>query len=178
MTSSHKKVIVRRMTGELLAGYLPAAGLVRGQSTIELLDLSGRVVSLELGEIKMVSYVREFNRSDIVNPERLVRRVFLRRPRNEGLWVRLTLKTGELLEGLASADLALLEAIGQDQGLHLTPPDARSNTQHLYIPRLAIAAFEVVGVITSPSRPRPAIAQPSIQEELFQAVLPPNARPN
>lgn len=178
MTGSRKKVIVRRFTGETLAGYLPATGMVRGQTTLELLDLSGRVVPLALEEVKMVSYVREFNLTDSVNPERLTRRTFLARPRNEGLWVRLTLRSGELLEGLAAADKSLLDAIGDDAGLHMTPPDTRSNTQHLYIPRAAIAEMQLLAVITTPSRAKPVKPERSLQEELFDTPLPPNTRPN
>src|ERR1019366_322285 len=99
MSISRKKVIVRRFSGDALPGYLPPAAFVRNNS-LDLLDLSGRILSLPLADIKTVCYVREFNLSDPVNPERLTRRVFLARPRTEGLWLRLTFRTGDLLEGL------------------------------------------------------------------------------
>ena len=60
---------------------------------IELLDLSGRVIPLLLNDIRHICYVREFNLHDTVNPERLTRRTFLARPRTEGLWLRMTLRT-------------------------------------------------------------------------------------
>jgi hypothetical protein len=180
MSNSRKKVIVRRFSGDALSGYLPLAGFVRSNS-LDLLDLVGRIIPLPLNDIKTVSYVRDFNLSDAVNPERLTRRAFLARPRSEGLWVRLTFRSGDQMEGLAPTDRTLLDALADDLGLFLTPPDTRSNTQRLYIPRAAITELQLLAVITSPSR-RPALAeQPdkeSLQEELFHLPLDPGSRPN
>src|SRR5271156_1890745 len=139
MSNSRKKVIVRRFTGDTLPGYLPLSSIVRGRTSVDLLDLEGRIVPLSLGDIKTVSYVREFNLGDTVNPERLFRRTFLARPRNEGLWVRVTFRTGEALEGLAA-----------------TPPDPPTNTQHIFAPRTAIAELQLPAVIT----PRKPLAPP------------------
>jgi hypothetical protein len=38
----------------------------------------------------------------------------------------------------------------------LTPPDTRSNTQRIYVPRTAIASLEVAGVIGLAAKPRAA----------------------
>ena len=81
MSNSRKKVLVRRFSGDTLPGYLAPSGFVRN-SSIDLLDLSGRILPLPLNDIKTVSYVRDFNLSDPVNPERLTRRAFLARPRS------------------------------------------------------------------------------------------------
>ena len=59
---------------------------------VDLLDLSGGVVQIALSEIKHICYVRDFNLNDPVTPERLTRRTFLRGPRTEGLWLRLTFR--------------------------------------------------------------------------------------
>jgi hypothetical protein len=180
MSSAHKKVIVRRFTGETLPGYLPLSSFVRNRS-IDLLDLTGRVIPLLLSDIKHVCYVREFNLNDTLNPERLVRRTFLARPRSEGLWLRITFRGGDLLEGLAPTDIALLDDLINDAGLHLTPPDTRSNTQRIYVPRSSISELQLLAVITTPSRrkPLPAASVPSMQEDLFENLIPPpNHRPN
>jgi hypothetical protein len=172
MSNSRKKVIVRRFTGDILPGYLPLSSIVRGQTMLDLLDLSGHILPLPLADIKMVSYVRDFNLGDAVNPERLARRTFLARPRNEGLWLRLIFRTGEALEGLTATDLRLLDSIQNDAGLHLIPPDTRTNTQHIFVPRSAITDLQVLGVIT-PARRKPldpTLQQGSrspVQEELF-----------
>ncbi|HEV2647447.1 MAG TPA: hypothetical protein VGU46_13890 [Acidobacteriaceae bacterium] len=180
MSNSRKKVIVRRFSGDTLPGYLPASGLARTGS-LDLLDLSGRILTLTLTDIKTVSYVREFNLSDVANPERLTRRVFLARPRTEGLWVRLTFRSGDQLEGLAPTDLTLLDGLTEDAGLYLTPPDTRSNTQRIYIPRTAITELVLLAVVTSPSRRPALIARPpkeNLQDELFHLPLDPDSRPN
>ncbi len=183
MSSVHKKVIVRRFTGETLPGYLPLSSLVRNRATqpaIDLLDLTGRVIPLLLNDIKHVCYVRDFNLNDTANPERLTRRTFLARPRTEGLWLRMTFRSADILEGLAPTDIALLDDLINDVGLHLTPPDTRSNTQRIYVPRTSLTELQLLAVITTPSRrkPLPAASVPSMQEDLFDDLIPPNSRPN
>lgn len=183
MPSAQKKVIVRRFIGDVLPGYLPLSSFARVEAGIrrfDLLDLGGRVVPLALDDVKMISYVRDFNLADTQNPERLTRRTFLARPRNEGLWLRLTFRTGDLLEGLAPTDISFLSNAMDDFGLHLTPPDIRANTQRIFVPRSAITELQLIAVITTPSRKKPlptAEDEPTLQETLF-ATLPPNTRPN
>jgi hypothetical protein len=180
MSSSRKKVIVRRFSGDALPGYLASASFIHSNS-LELLDLAGRIISLPLNDIKTVSYVRDFNLSDTANPERLTRRTFLARPRSEGLWLRMTFRSGDLLEGLAPTDLTLLDSLIDDAGLFVSPPDTRSNTQRIYIPRAALTEIQVVAVITTPSRRQPLPAAKStedLQEELFHLPLDPDSRPN
>jgi hypothetical protein len=180
MSNTRKKVIVRRFSGDTLPGYLPLAGFVHNQS-IDLLDLAGRNITLPLSDIKTINYVRDFNLADTQNPERLTRRAFLARPRTEGLWLRLTFRMGDQLEGLAPTDRSLLDALCDDAGLFLTPPDTRSNTQRMYIPRAAITEVVLLAVITTPSRkPAPADrpTKDSLQDELFHLPLDPDSRPN
>src|SRR5271168_1320682 len=179
MSSARKKVIVRRFTGETLPGYLPLSGFVRNRA-IDLLDLAGRVIPLLLNEIKHVCYVRDFNLHDTINPERLTRRTFLAKPRTEGLWLRMTFRSGDLLEGLAPIDISLTDDLINDTGLHLTPPDTRSNTQRIYVPRTSLTELQLVAVITTPSprKPLPASTVPSMQEDLFDNLIAPNTRPN
>ncbi len=167
MSSSRKKVILRTTADATLAGYLPLAGLIENDA-VSLLDLSGRVLSLPLASVKTICYVRDFNLTDTLNPERLTRRAFLARPRTEGLWLRITFAAGDQLEGLAPLDLSLLDALMQDRGLYLIPPDIRSNTQRLFVPHAAMAGLQLLGVITSPSKaaPPPKPARPG-QNDLF-----------
>ena len=150
MAGSRKKTIVRLKSGSACVGYLPASGfVVNGQ--VELLGLEGRIELIPAADIRLIAYVRDFNLGE-PDPEQLTRRAFLARPRTEGLWVRLTLDDGELLEGLGPLDLSLLDSLLLDRGLFLIPPDVRSNTQRLFVPREAIAAFQVLGVVTTPTK--------------------------
>jgi hypothetical protein len=165
MASSRKKVILRTIANAILPGYLPVTGLVETRSgvhTIDLLDLEGRITPIPLDTIRSIAYVRDFNLGDRDDPERLTRRTFLARPRAEGLWLRLTLTgtgTGssekDILEGLAPLDLSLVDALLEDRGLFLIPPDIRSNTQRLFIPRHAFTDLQILAVITTPSKPKP-----------------------
>jgi hypothetical protein len=180
MSNSRKKVIVRRFSGDTIPGYLFHASIVRSNA-IDLLDLAGRILPLPLNDIKTVCYVRDFNLADTQNPERLTRRAFLARPRSEGLWLRLAFRTGDLLEGLAPTDRTLLDSLIDDAGLFLIPPDTRSNTQRIYVPRSAITDLQLLAVVTTPSR-RPPPADPpakeTLQDELFHLPLDPDSRPN
>jgi hypothetical protein len=191
MSSAHKKVIVRRLLGDTLPGYLPLSGFVRLRSVekdrvVDLLDLSGRILSIALSEIKHICYVRDFNLNDTANPEHLTRRTFLARPRTEGLWLRLTFRgqstpstEPEQFEGLAPLDVTLMDDVLHDAGLFLIPPDVRSNTQRIYIPRSSISELQLIAVVTSPSRkkPVPGASTTSLQEDLFDN-LPPSTKPN
>jgi hypothetical protein len=164
MASSRKKVILRTLDNALHPGYLPLARLLEADS-VPLLDLEGRIIPIPFATVRSVAYVRDFNLSDTTDPERLTRRTFLARPRTEGLWLRLTLLGGDHFEGLAPIDISLLDALLEDRGLFLIPPDIRSNTQRLFLPRHAIASVQLLAVITTPSKPKPA--PPTAQDTLF-----------
>ncbi len=98
------------------------------------------------------------------NPERLLQKKFAVRPRASGLWLRMTLTDGDELEGLAANDRSLVDGAG----LLLTPPDTRSNTQRIYVPRTAIETLEVLSLIGSGARKRGAqAAKAEAQPELL-----------
>jgi hypothetical protein len=128
-----------------------------------MLDLSGKLLRIGWEQVKWVCYVRDLPAADSTNPERLLHKRFSIRPRTPGLWLRMTLTDGEELEGLATNDRSLVEGAG----LLLTPPDTRSNTQRIYIPRLAIQSLEVVGLIGASSRKRADAGAQIEQPELF-----------
>lgn len=163
MTSQRKPVIVRKFSRDWCAGY---AGASFGQNALELeiLDLNGKVLRIGWEQVKWVCYVRDFPAGETANPERLLHKRFAIRPRTPGLWLRMTLTDGEELEGLAANDRSLVEGAG----LLLTPPDTRSNTQRIYLPRQAIQTLEVVSLIGAAGRKRVETAtQAAEQPELF-----------
>ncbi len=151
MAAAQKKVVLRAFTGELRWGYLPQGGFL-GRDGVELMGTDGRVTSYPLHEIKTIAYVRDFNLDDSVNPERMGRKAFPARPRGDGLWLKLGFRDGDELEGLTSFDIGFADALLEDQGLFMTPPDARANTQRLFVPRLALRSMEVLGVVSAPSK--------------------------
>ena len=171
MASMRKPVIVRKFSRDWCAGY---AGATFGQDAaeLEILDLNGKVLRIGWDQVKWVCYVRDFpaatQGNDQANPERLLHKRFSIRPRSPGLWLRMMLTDGEELEGLAANDRSLVEGAG----LLLTPPDTRSNTQRIYVPRQAIQSLEVVSLIGAAARRRAdAASRDKEQPELF----PPDA---
>jgi hypothetical protein len=136
MATTHKKVIVRKMDRDTVSGYVSAAFISDGK--IEVLNTAGNVVTMELKEVKGVYFVREFGDS-----ESLTRKTFTSRPRTEGLWVRLRFRDNEVIEGVMPNELA------QDgsEGFSIIPPDTRSNTQRIFVPRSALAEMTVLAVI-------------------------------
>jgi hypothetical protein len=167
MASARKPVIVRKFSRDWCAGYA-GAGFSQDSAELEILDLTGKVLRIGWEQVKWVCYVRDFptQASDQANPERLLQKRFTIRPRTAGLWLRMTLTDGEELEGLAANDRSLVEGAG----LLLIPPDTRSNTQRIYLPRHAIQTLEVVSLIGVSGRRRAAAAsQAKEQPELFPA---------
>jgi hypothetical protein len=149
MASLRKPVIVRKFSRDWCAGYAgPSFG--RDAPELELLDLTGKVLRIAWDQVKWVCYVRDFPSGDQANPERLLHKRFAIRPRTAGLWLRLTLTDGDELEGLAANDRSLVDGAG----LLLTPPDTRSNTQRIYLPRQAIQSLQVVSLIGAASHKR------------------------
>jgi len=151
MAPSQKKVILRSFSNELTWGYLPQSGFL-GDGTIPLMAPDGRLSPVPLKTLKHIAYVRDFNLDDPVNPERLGRLTFPARPRGDGLWLRLTFLDDQVLEGLSTLDLAFADTLLHDRGLLLTPPDPRSNTLRLFLPRAALTSIETLGYVTAPSR--------------------------
>ncbi len=144
MASTHKKVIVRKLDRDSVQGYLPPANFI-SDSKLEILNTAGTAIRIQLSEVKGVFFVREFGDS-----ETLQRKTFTSRPRTEGLWVRLRFRDGEMLEGLMPNDLTQVTA----DGFFLNPPDTRSNTQRIFVPRSAVAELTVLAVIGSQARRR------------------------
>jgi hypothetical protein len=166
MPVSRKKVIVRKLSRDWLSGYLPPSAFVV-QEQAEMLDLSGKLISVQMAEVKWICFVRDFQSGDANQPERLLRKTFVTRPRSQGLWIRARLKDNDLIEGLAPNDLTLLEG----EGIFLVPPDTRSNTQRIFLPRQAVAELDILAVIKTGAR---RLAAEALQEDLFKGQNSPS----
>lgn len=165
MASLRKAVIVRKFSRDWCAGYA-GASFALSAAELEILDLAGKVLRIPWDQVKWVCYVRDFPppSNEQANPERLLHKRFASRPRTAGLWLRMTLSDGEELEGIAANDRSLVEGAG----ILLTPPDTRSNTQRIYVPRQAIQKLEVISLIGVGARNRTAASQAGAEQpELF-----------
>jgi Family of unknown function (DUF6982) len=157
MPSTHKKVVVRKMDRDSINGHVAPANFVR-DGKLELLNTSGNVVAIDLRDIKAVYFVREFSDSDSLS-----RKTFTTRPRTEGLWVRLKFKDTEVLEGMMPNDLSLNTA----EGFLINPPDLRSNTQRIFVPRTALESLTVLAVIGATHRRRKGAPTDTRQVPMF-----------
>jgi len=144
MSSTHKKVIVRKHDRDSLNGYVAPADFV-ADGKLELLNTAGNVVGIDLRDIKAVFFVREFSDTDP-----LLRKTFATRPRTEGLWVRLKFKDNDVIEGMLPNDLTQNPA----EGFLMNPPDLRSTTQRIFVPRFAVTSVTVLAVIGAARRRR------------------------
>jgi len=120
---------------------------------------SGTIARLAQSEVKVICFVREFD----VNGWAGEQRVFKSRPKNEGLWVRAHFLDNDYLEGLLTNDLAKVDAAG----FLMTPPDATSNTQRVFIPKSALKELKVLGVVGSPVHKKNPKGPPEGQIGLF-----------
>lgn len=144
---SNKKVMVRKADRDSINGYVaPANFVVDGK--LQLLNTTGNVVAIDLRDIKAVYFVREFSDSEV-----MTRKTFTTRPRTEGLWVRLKFKDNEVIEGMMPNDLAQNPA----EGFLMNPPDLRSNTQRVFVPRTSLTSLSVIAVIGAARRRRKGV---------------------
>ena len=154
-SSTNKKVQIQRFDREALAGFVNPATYLTPDG-LELLHLAGTVSVVPYSEIKSVFFVRDFGALETT------RRNFLSRPKLDGLWLRLSFRDGDTLEGVIPNNLLQLEAAG----FSLIPPDS---TQRVFVPRLALREAQVLGVVGSPlsgaRRKKPA---PKEQIGLFE----------
>ncbi|HLH06741.1 MAG TPA: hypothetical protein VKW78_05870 [Terriglobales bacterium] len=155
MASTHKKVIVRKFDRDTMQGHVAPAFLVDGK--LELLNLAGKVVSVDLADVKGVYFVRDFG-----DTEDLIRKTFTTRPRTEGLWVRLSFRDNDVVEGMMPNDLTQ----NPPEGYFVNPPDARSNTQRIFVPKSALHDITVLAVIGAPGtrRRKPATRPPDSRQ--------------
>jgi hypothetical protein len=139
--STAKKVLIRRFDREPLSGFVNSQAYLQAHG-VELLSPAGTLTTIPYGDIKVVCFVRDF---DVVETDPS-KRIFHTRPKMEGLWVRMRMRDGEVLDGLLPNELLSIGA----EGFTVTPPDSSSNNQKLFVPRAALDEIKVLGVVGSP----------------------------
>lgn len=134
--------MVRRLDGGIVKGYVDSGAFLASEGA-EVLDREGHVVNVPLDSIKGIYFVRDFEG----DANRQERKVFNTRPRVGGIWVRMTFKDSEVMEGLLANNLLEVEP----HGFMVTPPDFYANNLRIFVPRNALGAVEVLGVVTDES---------------------------
>jgi hypothetical protein len=160
--STNKKALVRRYDRETLSGWIRPSGFLQPEG-VELMSVQGDILTLPYPEVKAVCFVRDWEGG---LPER---HEFQTRPKMAGLWVFLRFRDGETMEGMIPNNLMGLDP----GGFSVVPPDPFGNTQRIFVPRSALAAIEVLGVVGSPLRKRKQKAEPTAQPGLFDQPAEP-----
>ncbi len=140
-------MVVRQLDGGLVKGYVDPGSFLSSNGA-EVLDREGHLLTVRLDSIKGIYFVRDFEG----DPNRQERKVFNSRPRVSGIWVRLTFKDSEVMEGLLPNDLLEVEP----EGFMITPPDFYANNLRIFVPRNALGSVAVLGVINEESAKKAA----------------------
>jgi Family of unknown function (DUF6982) len=159
-TSTHKKVVLLLPGRSPVQGYLNPAVLGKSPE-VDLLTPAGEHQSIPLADVKCVYFVREFK-----TPFEPERKIFLSRPKLDGLWVRLRFRDQDVMEGIVANDLLDL----LDAGVKITPPDLHGNILRVFVPRTALLEMKVLGVVgiaRRAPRDRRGAAQAEAQSKLF-----------
>ncbi len=157
-SSTNKKVVIRRFDRDTVAGFVnPRTFLL--PDGLEVLTQTGNVAVFPYAEVKAVCFVRDFGSLGDEPDQKL----FHTRPKVEGLWVRMRFLDGEVMDGLLANNLLQIEPVG----FTVVPPNPSSNNQRIFVPKTALAEFQVVGVIGSPLRRRKPKEPVDTQLEMF-----------
>ena len=108
------------------------------------------VQNVPIEEVRLVSFVRDFPAEETWRQHT----TFLSRPKGGGLWLRLRFRDGESIEGLMPNDL-----LQSQSGFSVIPPDPTFQNQRIFVPRQALQAVQVLGVIGSPLRRKKPAAE-------------------
>lgn len=131
---------MQRFDRETLPGFVNPSAFLTAHG-VEILSTSGALAVLPYADVKSVFFVRDFTDNDPA----AARRAFLSRPKLDGIWVRLSFRDGDSLEGLMPNNLLQFEP----EGVQVIPPDG---AQRVFVPRVALTSVQVLGVVGSPLR--------------------------
>src|SRR5262249_8120871 len=118
-----------------------------------------------------VCFVRDFQQGE--PPKEL--RLFTTRPKMEGLWIRMRFRDGDSMDGVLPNNLLQLESYG----FSVIPPDPGFQNQRIFVPKTALEAIQVLGVVGSPLRTKKAPKRPvrEGQLEMFGGENPRSEEP-
>lgn len=152
-STQEQKIIVHTCSGEIFKGNIEVSGDVDPAAsfhdcegvalrTITVRSLGSKTtLDIPMRNIKSVFFVKSF-RGD---PGRKDVRFYSNGPEVGKLWVEITLKDSEVIEGLI--ENSVLHLLGD--GLVVKPTDMGSNNLLVYVNKAAIDSFRVLGVRAS-----------------------------
>lgn len=137
-SSTAKRVVVYRFDRQPTEAIVnPGAYLL--DTGLELITLSGSLQTIVYRDLKALCFVSETATADLFSNHNL----FERRPKVPGLWTRFTFRDGDRLDGILSHNLI----DWPKAGYFITPPKTGVGRQRVFIPREALAATELRGVV-------------------------------
>jgi hypothetical protein len=151
--STAKKVVIRRFERESLSGFVNPFSYLQ-VSALELLKPDGALILVPYPEVKSVCFVRDFEAE--TDPGR----IFMTRPKLEGLWVRMVFRDGEVMDGVLPNNLLTWDP----SGFAVTPPEPDGNNQKVFVPRQALKSIQILGVVGSPLRGKKKKAAPAADQ--------------
>jgi hypothetical protein len=157
--STNKKVLVSRFDREAASGFVNPQSYLLAEG-LELLSQTGAVSVIPYEDIKLVCFVRDFQQGE----PRKELRLFTTRPKMEGLWIRMRFRDGDAMDGVLANNLLQFDPYG----FSVIPPDPGFQNQRVFVPKAALSAIQVLGVVGSPLRtkkPKPVTKE---QLEMFE----------
>lgn len=136
--STSKRIVLYRWDRQPEDGIIdPSSYLL--DNRLEWITLEGRLQLCPFESCKAVCFVSENGKADLFTHGN----VFTARPRVPGLWTRFLFRDGAVLDGILSPNL--LEWPGS--GFFIVPPQAKATRQKVFIPKAALIATELRGVV-------------------------------
>lgn len=156
--STTKKAVIYRFEKEPLMGHVNSVSFQQ-PTGVEVLSVQGNAATVPYADIKSIAFVRDFD-----DHGGTASRVFHTRPKMEGLWVRFEFRDGEVMEGILTNNLLQVEPYG----FTVIPPAPFNSQQRVFVPRVALRAVAVLGVIGSPLKRKKPKPVPKEQIGLFE----------
>jgi hypothetical protein len=135
---NRRKVILRKLNGEILKGFLDEIPDWSDEPKLSVFSITGELLEVPKSEIKALFFVRRF----AGNKDHSEVRFFDTHPQIDGLWIRITFKDGEILEGIVSNNFDFLVR----DGFFIKPPDPNTNNRLVYILKSALQDMTILGV--------------------------------
>lgn len=141
--STAKRAVLYRFDRQPVEGIVSPNAYLEADA-IDFMTLDGNLQQIAYPDMKALCFVTDAGKLNLFFEHNL----FERRPKVPGLWTRFTMRDGDRLDGILSHNL--LE--WPPAGYLVTPPGAGVGRQRVFLPRAAVKATELRGVVGVSSR--------------------------
>jgi hypothetical protein len=138
LSASTKRALLYRFDRQPTEAIVSAGNYLLDRE-LEFITPEGTLHRVPFTYIKALCFFSEPDAADLFTAHQF----FERRPKVPGLWTRFTFQDGDQLDGILSHNLLEWPVAGY----LITPPRAGSNRQRVFVPRSAVVATELRGVV-------------------------------